>query len=64
MLLNEKAAALQEEVDDLLMIPLDLPTPLKTEELTWVYLFQRGFILFVNFMFLLSDLFDMHILLK
>lgn len=64
MLLNEKAAALQEEVDDLLMIPLDLPTPLNTEELTWVYLFQRSFILFVNFMFLLSDLFDMHILLK
>ena len=27
MLVNEKAAALQEEVDDLLMIPLDLPTP-------------------------------------
>ncbi|XP_030005836.1 helicase POLQ-like isoform X2 [Sphaeramia orbicularis] len=26
MLLNEKAAALQEEVDDLLMIPLDLPS--------------------------------------
>lgn len=26
MLVNEKAAALQEEVDDLLMIPLDLPT--------------------------------------
>lgn len=28
MLLNEKAAALQEEVDDLLMIPLDLPQQL------------------------------------
>ncbi|TNM92030.1 hypothetical protein fugu_019042 [Takifugu bimaculatus] len=27
MLVNEKAAALQEEVDDLLMVPLDLPTP-------------------------------------
>lgn len=27
MLVNEKAAALQEEVDDLLMIPLDLPMP-------------------------------------
>lgn len=30
MLLNEKAAALQEEVDDLLMAPSDLP------QLTWV----------------------------
>lgn len=26
MLLNEKASALQEEVDELLMLPLDLPT--------------------------------------
>ncbi|XP_030291608.1 helicase POLQ-like [Sparus aurata] len=34
MLLNEKAAALQEEVDDLLMVPLDLPAPLKTQQLT------------------------------
>ncbi|XP_040012598.1 helicase POLQ-like isoform X2 [Xiphias gladius] len=33
MLLNEKAAALQEEVDDLLMMPLDLPTALKTQQL-------------------------------
>ncbi|XP_068191167.1 helicase POLQ-like [Antennarius striatus] len=30
MLVNEKAAALQEEVDELLMVPLDLPSPLKT----------------------------------
>lgn len=34
MLLNEKAAVLQEEVDDLLMVPLDLPAPLKTQQLT------------------------------
>nr|XP_019967805.1 PREDICTED: helicase POLQ-like isoform X2 [Paralichthys olivaceus] len=33
MLLNEKAAALQEEVDDLLMAPLDLPADLSTEQL-------------------------------
>lgn len=33
MLVNEKAAALQEEVDDLLMIPLDLPTPSETDKL-------------------------------
>ncbi|XP_068609093.1 helicase POLQ-like [Brachionichthys hirsutus] len=30
MLVNEKAAALQEEVDELLTVPLDLPSPLKT----------------------------------
>lgn len=39
MLVNEKAAALQEEVDDLLKIPLDLPMPSKTE-LVWVYLLE------------------------
>nr|XP_046232064.1 helicase POLQ-like isoform X3 [Scatophagus argus] len=33
MLVNEKAAALQEEVDDLLTIPSDLPTLLRTEQL-------------------------------
>ncbi|XP_060928104.1 helicase POLQ-like [Limanda limanda] len=33
MLLNEKAAALQEEVDDLLMAPSDLPADLSTEQL-------------------------------
>ncbi|XP_053266979.1 helicase POLQ-like [Pleuronectes platessa] len=33
MLLNEKAAALQEEVDDLLMAPLDLPADLSAEQL-------------------------------
>lgn len=33
MLVNEKAAALQEEVDDLLMIPLDLPAPLEADKL-------------------------------
>lgn len=39
MLVNEKAAALQEEVDDLLMIPLDLPTPEKHWKLI-IYLFS------------------------
>lgn len=43
MLLNEKAAALQEEVDDLLMIPLDLP-----QQLSWPHLFLTAFIMFVN----------------
>ncbi|XP_041815866.1 helicase POLQ-like isoform X2 [Chelmon rostratus] len=33
MLVNEKAAALQEEVDELLMIPSDLPSALKTQQL-------------------------------
>lgn len=31
MLLNEKAAALQEEVDDLLMMPIDFPSTLQTQ---------------------------------
>lgn len=45
MLVNEKAAALQEEVDDLLMIPLDLPAPLEADTLTWVLIFN-GEVLF------------------
>ncbi|XP_050928602.1 helicase POLQ-like isoform X3 [Lates calcarifer] len=34
MLLNEKAAALQEEVDELLTVPSDLPTTPNTQQLT------------------------------
>ncbi|CAK6983419.1 helicase POLQ-like [Scomber scombrus] len=34
MLLNEKAAALQEEVDELLMMPIDFPSASQTQQLT------------------------------